>query len=135
MEHLNDLDFADDIVLLAQRNADMQSKLDDIARHSTAAGLNVNAAKTKAMQVNVNNTPSFTIEGNAIENVDDFQYLGSQITPNGGAISDINASIKKAKGAFGILRKVWRSNHIGLNTKLRIFNTNVKSVLLYASDT
>jgi hypothetical protein len=43
--------------------------------------------------------------------------------------------INKAKGAFAPLRPLWRSKEISRNTKLRIFNTNVKSVLLYGCET
>ena len=37
--------------------------------------------------------------------------------------------------AFLLLRPVWRSKEISLRTKLRIFNTNVKSVLMYGAET
>ena len=42
--------------------------------------------------------------------------------------------IGKARVAFSMLKKVWRSRDIKLSTKIRIFNTNVKSVLLYGAD-
>jgi len=135
MENLDDLDLADDIVLFAQRRNDMQSKLDDLAASSSAAGLTVNVGKTKSMEVNVANRPNFTVAGQPIEQVETFQYLGSQITPDGGTLTDVSTRIRKARGAFAGLRNVWRSNQISLRTKLRIFNSNVKSVLLYASET
>jgi len=37
--------------------------------------------------------------------------------------------------AFGTLNTVWRSTAYSNNTKIRIFNTNVKSVLLYGCET
>ena len=43
--------------------------------------------------------------------------------------------IAKARTAFTILRPLWKSKTISRKTKLRIFNTNVKSVLLYGSET
>ncbi|GAB0098093.1 hypothetical protein DMENIID0001_137900 [Sergentomyia squamirostris] len=43
--------------------------------------------------------------------------------------------IRKAKGAFASLRNIWRATHLNLRTKLRIFNSNVKSVLLYGCET
>ena len=135
MEHLNDLDLADDIILLAQRRADMQSKVDDLCDSSKAAGLIVNVAKTKSMVVNTNNPSNFTVAGEQVEEVECFQYLGSQTTPDGGTKTDIATRIRKARGVFAGLRKVWRSGQISLHTKLRIFNSNVKSVLLYACET
>jgi hypothetical protein len=135
MEHLNDLDLADDVVLLAQRRTDMQSKLDDFAESSKAAGLKVNVAKTKSMEINTNNPSNFTVAGQQVEEVQTFQYLGSQITPDGGTKTDIETRIRKARCAFAGLRNIWRSSQISLRTKLRIFNSNVKSVLLYGCET
>jgi len=59
--------------------------------------------------------------------------LGSNISKGGGSEQDIQVRIGKARTAFAILTPVWRSKVIPRKTKLRIFNTNVKSVLLYGS--
>ena len=48
---------------------------------------------------------------------------------------DIKCRIKKARHAFNILRPIWRSAALSLHNKIRIFTTNVKSVLLYGSET
>ena len=135
MEHLNDFAFADDIALLSTRRSDMQSKLDDLAACSSAAGLKINVRKTKALDINTATPSNFTVAGQAVERVESFQYLGSQIASNGGTSADICARIKKARAAFASLRKTWRSGQITHRTKIRIFNSNVKSVLLYASET
>jgi hypothetical protein len=57
------------------------------------------------------------------------------VTKDGGSETDVNIRIIKAKGAFALLRPLWRSKEISRNTKLRIFNTNIKSVLLYGCET
>ena len=43
--------------------------------------------------------------------------------------------ISKAKGAFAQLNKIWNSSFISTKTKIRFFNSNVKSVLLYGCET
>ena len=43
--------------------------------------------------------------------------------------------IEKAAGVFNTLRSIWRSTKLSLNTKLRIYNSNVKSVLPYGCET
>ena len=43
--------------------------------------------------------------------------------------------INKARHAFRTLRPVWLSSQLSINTKIRIFNTNVKPVLLYGCET
>ena len=53
----------------------------------------------------------------------------------GGTEEDIQARIGKAQAAFAVLNKIWRSKEIRMKTKLKIFNSNVKAVLLYGSET
>ena len=57
------------------------------------------------------------------------------LTKDGGATSDINHRIQKARQSFGLLNNIWRSQYITTRTKLRIFTTNVKSILLYGCET
>jgi hypothetical protein len=45
-EHLGDLDYADDIVLLSHNLRDMQEKLDDLVEESQKVGLRVNIEKS-----------------------------------------------------------------------------------------
>ena len=52
----------------------------------------------------------------------------------GGTEADEKTRISKARAAFHILRHVWKSRVIGKTTKIRLFNTNVKSVLLNGTD-
>ena len=73
--------------------------------------------------------------GEVLEQVSAFTYLGSLITTTGGTEEDVDARCRKAQVAFSILRPIWRSNFISLWTKRRVFNSNVKSVLLYGSET
>ena len=65
---------------------------------------------------------------------DHFTYLGSVMSTSGGADEDVKSRINKANVAFNMLRPIWNSNALSLHTKLRIFYTNVKAVLLYGSE-
>lgn len=65
--------------------------------------------------------------------MDEFTYLGSIVSKKGGSAEDIQARIRKARQAFAMLRPIWRSS--ALTTKLRVFGSNVKAVLLYGSET
>ena len=53
----------------------------------------------------------------------------------GGTNAEIKSRIGKAQAAFTSLNSFWRTKDISLRTKLRIFNSNVKSVLLYGCET
>jgi len=75
------------------------------------------------------------MEETEIEEVGSFVYLGSVVSVNGGTEEDVASSIKKANGVFVQLYPVWRNYNIPKGVKIRIFNTNVKSVLLYGCET
>ena len=62
-----------------------------------------------------------------------FEYVSEK--KNGDTEEDVKTRIQKARVAFIMLRNIWRAKQIKLNTKLRIFNSNVKAVLLYGSET
>ncbi|XP_022806441.1 uncharacterized protein LOC111343517 [Stylophora pistillata] len=102
---------------------------------SANAGLRINKSKTKGMKINTSNADRLESEGEDIEEVEDLVYLGSNISKDGGADRDVQGRIGKARTALTTQRPVWNSKTISRKTKLRIFNTNVKSLLLYGSET
>ena len=86
------------------------------------------------MRINGTNERPIKLDNKDIENVASFTYLGSVIAVDGGTERDVLARIGKARTAFLLLRPVWRSKAVSLRTKLRIFNTNVKLVLMYGAE-
>ena len=73
---------------------------------------------------------------NVLEEVETFTYLGSIVNNHGGTDVDVKARIGKAIVAFLQLKKnTWSARAIATETKFRIFNSNVKSVSLYGSET
>ena len=91
--------------------------------------------KTKSLRLNHTTEATFTIRQDTIEEVQDFSYLGSTVSTEGGTDLDIHIRIGKAAGVFNTLRPIWRSTKLSLHTKLRTYNSNVKSVLLYGCET
>ena len=61
------------------------------------------------------------MNGEPLEEIDSFTYLGSTINKNGGTEEDVKARIQKAIVQFIMLRKIWRAKEIKTNTKLRKF--------------
>ena len=70
-----------------------------------------------------------------IKEVDKFTYLGSVVSKDAGADEDIKSRISKSRHVFRTLTPIWRSSALSLHKKFRIFNTKVKSVMLYGSET
>ena len=113
----------------------MQTKLDDLTNKAEKVGLIINVTKTKVLRINTSKTDPFTLRDESIEDVDSFTYLGSVVAKDGEAVQDVSQRIQKANGAFVQLYPVWTNSRISIRTKLCIFHSNVKSVLLYGSET
>ncbi|KAI8439007.1 hypothetical protein MSG28_011306 [Choristoneura fumiferana] len=132
---LEDIDFADDLCLFATSRERMQSKTNDLSEYAAREGLRINCEKTKDMRLNTSDAVPIYINGGAVEQVGQFAYLGSVVDPTGGTDSDVEARINKARAAYAQLKPVWTSTVITRRTKIRVFNSNVKSVLLYGCET
>ena len=134
LSQLHDLDFADDLALLSHIQRHAQDKVHSLPTTAEMASLNINKSKTKIMRINSTNQALIKLDNEDIENVSSFTYLGSVIAVDGGTKMDVLVRIGKARTAFLLLRPVWRSKKISLQTKLRIFNTNFKTVLMYGAE-
>jgi hypothetical protein len=113
----------------------MQEKLNYLNYESKKIGLNINLAKTEEMKINNESNNTIILENETIRKVADFIYLGSNVSEDGGAVKDVNIRIQKARAAFSRLRKIWQLTQIHKSTKIKIFNSCVKSVLLCRCDT
>ncbi|VDP78985.1 unnamed protein product, partial [Schistosoma curassoni] len=131
----HDLDCADDLALLSHTHEQMQMKTVGVAAVSATVGLNIHKAKTKVLRYNKENSNPITLDGETLEDVESFTYLGSIIDEQGGSDADVKARNGKARAAFPQLKNIWDSKQLSTNIKVRIFNTNVKTVLLYGAET
>lgn len=122
--HLEDLDFADDLVLLSSRSDHLQVKTDRLDKFSSQTGLNINIMKTKVMSINSVNPTPITVKNKVLDPVEDFTYLGSLISKDNGAMKDIQSRLGKARGAFARLQPIWKSKQCSLKTKLRLYNSS-----------
>jgi hypothetical protein len=81
--------------------------------------------------MNNTNEHKITINGNDIEEVDTFIYLDATVSKEGGTDKEIRRRLGHARIAYNMLKKIWSSSHLSRKIKLRIFKSNVVSVLMY----
>ena len=94
---LEDLDYAVDIALLSTNARHLQQKANVLNENAKKAGLHINM-KTKVMHLNFTEPhPQIMIDGEELEAVDNFTYLGSNISAENSVQKDISARINKAK--------------------------------------
>ena len=128
---LDDLDFADNIVLLSSTKQQIQGKTRRLDEGATWVGLKINKEKIKVMRINTRNQEQIMINGQDIEDVNEFMYLGAKVCKEGGGMKDLKNRLLKARGAINKLKKIWIANNILRRTKLRLYKTLARPVLLY----
>jgi len=100
--HLQDLDFADDIAIPSSTPAHLQ-KSDDLNTNANRTGLIISKKKSKIMCVNSDASTPINIEGEPLEHIEEFTYLGSVISTDNSARKDIKARLNKTRCAFSRL--------------------------------
>jgi len=65
-----------------------------------------------------------------VEDVEEFVYLGTTVTKEGGGTEDIKEHLSKAQGPFFNLKKIWNTRSIGRTTKMKLFKILIRPVLL-----
>jgi Reverse transcriptase (RNA-dependent DNA polymerase) len=138
MEKIADLEYADDAALLAVALTNLASLLDQLASESSKFGMKINIPKTKWMKISKNKedlNEELVFQGEIIENVNDFKYLGSIISCDGDQNKDIDGRIDKAKTAFkGLYKGIWKRRDITMKTKFRVYRALIEPILLYGAE-
>ena len=106
LTQLDDLDFADDLALLSHSHMQMQDKTTELSLISERVGLKINKRKTKILRTNATCETPIMLEGETLEEVKDFRYLGSIVDTHGGTEADVKKRISKSRVAFHLLRNV-----------------------------
>jgi hypothetical protein len=135
---ITNLRYADDTVLLAESEAQLQDMLDIINERSNEVGMKLNVKKTKAMVISKQHEKlqiRLVVDGELIEQVDSYVYLGHEITDDGRTEKEIRRRIEMARKTFNDVKEVFTARQIGMTTKTRLVNTFVWSALLYGVET
>jgi hypothetical protein len=133
--HLDDLDFFDDIALLSHSHQQMQEQLTQVERRAAATGLRINTKKIKVLKSNTKTRADLRVNGQNLEEVDSCTYLGSEVDNIRGSDQDVKIRIGKTRTVFNMMGSIWKARNISLKTKVRLFNSNVKTILLYGAET
>ncbi|VDP28060.1 unnamed protein product [Schistosoma curassoni] len=112
---LDDVDFADKLALLSHTQQQMQEKTTSVAEASAAVGLNIHKGKGKILRYNKACNNRIIINGEDLEDVKTFTYLGSIIDEHGGSHAGMTARIGKARAAYLKLKDIWNSKQLSVN--------------------
>nr|VZI45645.1 unnamed protein product [Spirometra erinaceieuropaei] len=134
---LTDLDYADDIALLASSSCDLQSMVSRVNEVAKSVGLSINAGKTKVFSSCIpdQEKASLGIDDCQLEEKDGFKYLGARLLPNGQSKDDIVSLVHAARWVFSSLRKcLWIRRDLSVVSKIRVYRASVLSVLLHGCE-
>ena len=132
---INNLRFADDIVLIAETPEELQTLVDKVYKASCDIGLKVSIAKTEVQAISKSKCSlNIDIANDRLKQVEDFVYLGGKIAENGSSTSDIKNRIRKAGAAFQRLNNIWTSKSISSHTKMQLYQSLILSILLYGAE-
>jgi hypothetical protein len=100
--------------------------------------LTVSTKKTKVMAVG--GVPGVRgdvqLDGQALERVEQFVHLGSEVDGGGSVAHEVRRRIGMAQSAFmGLKNVLWKRREISVRTKMRVFRATVLSRLLYGCET
>ena len=123
---ITDVDYADDIALLANTLAQAKTLVHSLERATAGISLHVNADKMEYMCFDIRGDIS-TLNGSSLKLVDKFTYLGSSVSSTE---TDINTRLAKAWTPIDRLLVIWKSD---LTDKIKrsFFQAAVVSILIY----
>ena len=131
--------FADEAALYAVTRKAVERVAMMFVTTAAGWGLIVSLKNTKIMLMGCpeaeDNRP-IQLENGAIAAVDNFTYLGSNITNDGEIVSEASAGLGKAARAFGCLRSaIFDNKSLSVDVKRGVYHAVVMSTLLYGSET
>ena len=127
--NINNLRYADDTTLLAESIEELKNLLMKVKEESEKAGLKLNIQKAKIMASGP--ITSWQVNGETMEIVTDFIFLGSKITADGDCSHEINRRLLLGRKAMTNLDNMLKSRDITLPTKVRLVKAMVFPVVIY----
>ena len=116
--NINNLRYADDTTLMSESEEELKSLLMKVKEASKKVGLKFNILKTKIMASSP--ITSWQIDGETMETVRDFIFLGSKITANGHCSCEIERCLLLGRKAMTNLDSVLKRRDITLPTKIHL---------------
>ena len=130
--NINNLRYADDTTLMAESKEELKSFLMKVKEESQKIGLKLNIQKTKITASGP--ISSWQINGETMESVTGFAFLGSKITAYGDCSHEIKRCMLLGRKAMNNLDSILKSRDINLLTEVHLVKTTVFPVVMYGCE-
>ena len=129
--NINNLRYADDTTLMAESEEKLKSLLMKVKEESDV-GLKLNIQKTKIMASSP--ITSWQIDGETVETVADFNFMGSKITADSDCSHEIKRYLLLGRKVMTHLDSVFKSRNITLPTKIHLVKAMVFPVVMFGCE-
>ena len=127
--NINNLRYADDTTLMAESEGELKSLSKKVKEESEKVGLKLNSQKIKIMASSP--ITSRQIDGETVETLSDFIFLGSKITTDGDCSHEIKRCLLLGRKVMTNLDNILRSRDITLPTEVHLVKAMVFPVVMY----
>ena len=128
----NNLRYADDTTLMAESEEELKSLLTKVKVESEKVSLKLNIQKTKIMASGP--ITSWEIDGETVETVKGFIFLGSKITADGDCSHEIKRCLLLGRKVMTNLDSILKNRDITLSTKVCLVKAMVFPVVMYGCE-
>ena len=130
--NINNLRYADDTTLMAESKEELMSLLRKVKAESEKAGLKLNIQKTKIIASGP--IPSWQIDGEAMETLTNFIFLGSKITVDGDYSHEIKRLLLLGRKAMTNLDSTLKRRDDTFPTMVHLIKAMVFPVVMYGCE-
>ena len=130
--NINNLRYTDDTTLMAESEEELKNLLMKVKEESEKVGLKLNIQKTKILASSL--ITSWQIDGETVETVSDFMFLGSKITADGDCSHEIKRHLLLGRKVMINLDSILKSRDITLPTEVHLIKAMVFPVLMYGCE-
>ena len=128
---LADLAFADDTLLIGVSSLHVSEFLAAVKTSAERFGMELHQDKFQLIQIGATG-PLLGTDGSQIHCKESMVYLGSLLTCDGRACTELSRRIGIARGEFRALQRVWKHSRLSRTRKLHIYSALVESKLTYS---
>ena len=130
--NINNFRYADDTTLMAESEEELKSLLMKVKEETEKIGLKLKIQKTKIMASG--SITSWEIDGETVEAVSDFVFLGSKITADGDCSSEVKRHLLLGRKVMTNLDSILKSRDITLPTEVCLVKAMVFPVVMYGCE-
>ena len=129
--------FADDTAMVASTEERLQRLVDEFGAVCERRKLRVNVGKSKVMVCSRGGGRArldVRLNGEVLEEVGSFKYLGSVISKGGGVSEDVSQRVNAGAAAYGAMKSIWREKEVGMRVKKGLYESIIVPTVMYGGE-